>query len=125
MTTELEQEFFNTFGIEPEFGYWCKKFDETNIADCNGIKELSNKCAKCENGYIKYKYYPVITAEKLLEMICIWNYIMPCIDDCIIPIDYLGLKSIVLDKMIRYSEIEYEFDVDALKYQIKQLFNET
>lgn len=124
MTTELEQEFFRVFGIEPEFGYWCKRFDEISIADCNGIKEPSKKCAKCENGYIKYKYYPVITAEKLLKMTCIWNYIMPCIDDCIIPIDYLGLKSVVLDKMIRYSEIEYEFDIDALKYQIKQLFKE-
>lgn len=68
MTTELEQEFFRVFGIEPEFGFWCKRFDETNIADCNGIKEASKKCAKCENGYIKYRYYPYITAEKLLEM---------------------------------------------------------
>ena len=87
MTTQLEQEFYNTFGIEPEPKYWCKRFDETRVADCNGIQDPSTKCAKCENGYIKYRYYPVITAEKLLQMICIWNYIMPCIDDCIIPVD--------------------------------------
>lgn len=122
MITQLEQEFYDTFGIEPK--YWCKRFDETSIADCNGIKEPSKKCAKCENGYIKYRHYPVITTEKLLKMICIWNYIIPCIDDCIIPVDCLGLKSVVLDKMIRYSEIEYEFDTDALKYQIQQLFKE-
>ena len=71
MTTQLEQEFYNTFGIEPEPKYWCKRFDETRIADCNVIKEPSKKCSKCENGYIKYRYYPVITAEKLLRLLCI------------------------------------------------------
>ena len=73
MTTELEQEFYDTFEIESEPGYWCKRFDETSIADCNGIKEPSKKCAKCENGYIKYKYYPIITAEKLIQIFLVLN----------------------------------------------------
>ena len=73
MTSELEQKFYDTFGIKPEFGYWCKRFDETGIANCNGILDAKNKCAKCENGYIKCKYYPEITSEKLLELICILN----------------------------------------------------
>lgn len=123
MTTELEQEFFNTFGIEPKHNKksckHCKYHTKSNFYD-GCIKDIN--FISCPNAKI---FYPKITDRKLLEMICIWNYIMPCIDDCIIPIDYLGLKSVILDKMIRYSEIEYEFDVDALKYQIKQLFNET
>ena len=51
MTTELEQEFYNTFGIEK-----VKNFNYCN----GGIVEY----------YLKY---PDITAEKLLEMICICN----------------------------------------------------
>ena len=120
MTTELEQEFFSTFGIEKQC--ICTYYPEYKERGCKICIKYFQGDKNCNKK--RYKY-PDITAEKLLEMICIWNYIMPCIDDCIIPIDYLGLKSVILDKMIRYSEIEYEFDVDALKYQIKQLFNET
>lgn len=50
MTTELEQEFYDTFGIEKRY-------------------------IILEDDYGKYqtheKLYPKITAEKLLEMICI------------------------------------------------------
>lgn len=73
MTTELEQEFFKTFEIKKLKYYWCKRFDRTSIADCNGIKKPEIHCAKCENGYIKEYYYPEITDSKLLEMICIMN----------------------------------------------------
>lgn len=101
MTTELEQEFFRVFGIEPK-----KLFSARQGINPDAV------------------IYPEITVEKLLQMICIWNYIVPGIDDCIIPVDYLELKSVVLDTMIRYSEIRYEFDINALKYQIQQLFKD-
>ena len=130
MTTELEQEFYDTFGIEPKIDYDYKTIIQ-NVTK-TGYWFDKEYLIKMFNDNQKFKViqvrkninYPDITAEKLLKMTCIWNYIMPCIDDCIIPIDYLGLKSVVLDKMIRYSEIEYEFDVDALKYQIQQLFKD-
>ena len=52
MTTKLEQKFYDTFGIEKRY-------------------------ITLEDDYGKYqtheKLYPEITAEKLLEMICIYN----------------------------------------------------
>lgn len=104
--TELEQEFYKVFEIYPAT---VQEYGATYFWDTIEIDG---------------KRYTPIDDRKLLEMICIWNYIMPCIDDCIIPIDYLGLKSVVLNKIIRYSEIEYEFDINALKHQIQQLFKE-
>ena len=59
MTTKLEQEFFNVFGIEPipikSYGYWLIK---GSIA---------------ENDKGEKVVYPEITDRKLLEMICIMN----------------------------------------------------
>ena len=55
MTSELEQEFFRVFGIEPEYTYI-------------GHYPLTD-----ENGIIQPPKYPEITAERLLEMICIYN----------------------------------------------------
>ena len=64
MTTELEQEFFKVFGIEPipikSYGYWLIK---GSIA---------------ENDKGEKVVYPEISDRKLLEMICIlsaYNYI--------------------------------------------------
>lgn len=131
MTTELEQEFFSMFGIKQEYQYHVRDMGRSYVGNKQMLIDnkhlfMDKERKKSRRLYVANvsKIYPDITAEKLLEMVCIWNYIMPCIDDCIIPIDYLGLKSVVLDKIIRYSEIEYEFDVDALKYQIQQLFKE-
>ena len=54
MKTELEQKFFNTFGIEPFCDLPCNK----RGVECTDNTYCGNK-------------YPDITAEKLLEMICI------------------------------------------------------
>lgn len=54
MTTELEQKFYDTFGIEPFCNLPCNK---------RGVECTDN--TYCGNNY------PDITAEKLLEMICI------------------------------------------------------
>ena len=59
MTTELEQEFFKVFGIEPipikSYGNWLIKGSIT------------------ENDKGEKVVYPEITDRKLLEMICILN----------------------------------------------------
>lgn len=115
MTTKLEQEFYDTFGIEPKNVYWCKRFDETSIADCNGIKEPSKKCAKCENGYIKYRYYPPITDKVILELIIMYLQInnlykyYPSIED---------LKNDILKEFIVRGKNK------IIKQQIQQLFKE-
>lgn len=71
MTTELEQEFFNVFGIEPEEDRFC-------LWECK-IPELENVPCQRKCKYQRHDiYYPEITDRKLLEMICIlsaYNYI--------------------------------------------------
>ena len=58
MTTELEEQFFKTFGVEPE----------CSIEDVKNVKCVEKKCKDCI-----FCMKPEITAEILLEMICILN----------------------------------------------------
>ena len=61
MTTTLEKQFFDTFGIEKK----CtnkKLFVTCNLPGCE---------AYCKQCVIKYESYPEITDRRLLEMICI------------------------------------------------------
>lgn len=55
MTTELEKQFYKTFGIEPTiYSLWDSK--ETQIKN-----------------FKSYEVYPEITDRVLLELICIYN----------------------------------------------------
>lgn len=55
MTTELEEQFYKTFGIEPTvYSIWDSK--ETQIKNFNS-----------------FEVYPEITDHRLLQMICILN----------------------------------------------------
>lgn len=59
MTTELEQEFYNTFGIEPNSKWHkCKDY---NCICCDEYEFCSRR----------EFVYPKITAEKLLQLLCI------------------------------------------------------
>lgn len=96
MTTELEQEFYDTFGIEE--------------------KENLNYT---EKGFIEHTYnYPEITAEKLLEMICIYNNNV-CENEKITPSNINTLKKDVLYWIIT----DFEGN-DKIKHQIQQLFKD-
>ena len=63
--SDLMQKFYDTFGIEPEINYVCDK------RPCK--KGLLKTCADigCSHLYDTREDYPDITAEKLLQMICI------------------------------------------------------
>ena len=89
MTTELEQEFFDTFGIENRF-----------------IIQTHEKL------------YPEITAEKLLELICIlsaYNYIFEDLKADNIE----QLKEEIIKLFLDYPSI-----IEEEKTNIQQLFNE-
>lgn len=101
MITELEQEFFKVFGIEPvpikSYGYWLIK---GSIA---------------ENDKGEKVVYPEITDRVLLELVCIANKYFGDI--------YFGknveqLKKTVLINLAKVS------DVIWVKQQIQQLFKE-
>lgn len=132
MITELEQEFYDTFGIKPEHNdgckladnYWnnenlqkqYKNFDEYLNTNCT--ESDSGLCySTCDFAYDDLKY-PDITAEKLLEMICIYNNNV-YENEKITPSNINTLKEDVLHWFIT------DFvGNDKIKHQIQQLFNE-
>lgn len=114
MTSELEQKFYDTFGIEKQCV--CPYFPEYKENGCEiCIKYFQGK--KDCNEKNQYKY-PDITAEKLLEMICIYNNNV-YENEKITPSNINTLKEDVLHWIINDFEGNEKF-----KYQIQQLFKE-
>lgn len=85
MTTNIERQFFETFGIKPEYQDRCtvedKYWDNEELANKYGTFDqyMNCKCGNQENcttecscAYQK-EVYPQITDHILLEMICILN----------------------------------------------------
>ena len=83
MTTDIERQFFETFGIEPEYQDACtvedKYWDNEELANEYGTFDqyMNCKCGNQENcttecscAYQK-EIYPQITVRILLELICI------------------------------------------------------
>jgi hypothetical protein len=73
MKTELEEEFFKVFGIEPKWRYKVHQFCHFYLCDKKTILEnayLFKERKTCKVKGAK-KVYPEITDRKLLEMICI------------------------------------------------------
>ena len=67
MTTELEQKFYDIFGIEPKYYCTYEKVAENKLEyECTD-NDLE-KCKKCKD---VGKKYPEITAGKLLQLLCI------------------------------------------------------
>lgn len=63
------ERLYKKAGITPRRNWWCRRFDETSIADCNGTRNGEKECSKCEYGYISSEKYPLFTAEKQIELI--------------------------------------------------------
>ena len=107
MVTELEQKFYDTFGIE-------KKCNKETYKLCVG----SLSCNDCQS-----PYYPKITAEKLLEMICILNNYDKY--DCW-AVTVAKLKDAILENCIAVVVLKLLNDtiLEQFKQQIQQLFKE-
>ena len=117
MITELEKEFFDTFGIEP-----ISKWHKCKDYSCVCCDEYDN-CAKRE--FI----YPEITDRRLLEMICIYNEYQNNYDYLVVPINIKTFKNDFFKIMIKsandkYMNKYYCNDVEKLKTNIQQLFKE-
>ena len=116
MTSELEQKFYDTFGIEP-ISKWHKCKDYNCIC-----------CDEYESCSREEFIYSNITAEKLLGMICVYNKFQNNCDKLFTPINIHNLKENLLTLMIK--EIKDETankyfcnDVEKCKIKIQQLFN--
>lgn len=139
MTTELEQEFFKTFGIEPKCIDGCKVEDEywdnEELANKYGTFDIymDAKCGNQENcttlckcAYTK-EVYPEITDRILLELICILNKFIIL---NFLAIELKKLKDEILEECIRcmttpfWNNSKGEQNRKELKHQVQSLFRE-
>ncbi len=117
MTTELEQEFYDTFGIE----------QKVKTIPCYGGHKI-----------VELEPYPEITAEKLLEMICILgngkdgsknlNLYTANEDEwfAVLKDQYNSAYCAAIDKDFKNAILKlciYRADIKDFKNQIQQLFN--
>lgn len=114
MTNELEEQFFDTFGIEPH--YYCADeyvFEAMLEHECTeGNREKCKTCKKV------CKSYPQITDRILLELICILSKYQEnrgsILEICEISLD--EIKEEILKMLI--------YRVDGCKHQVRTLFEE-
>ena len=113
MTTELEQEFFKTFGIE-KINKGCDEYYYVPEAI---------SCKECEDKYcLEHLEYPEITAEKFLELICIHNIYLVT---KLYSLEVKDLKDKILQDLIdekELREIKKDYVNDELKHQVRALF---
>ena len=103
MTTDLEKQFFDTFGIEPITGIGLVKFKEPS--------------------------YPTITDRILLELICIINQSDAYLhgeEYCFEAVNYKDLKEEVISKCKRLAHKNAFSEVTGgnIKRQVRTLFEE-
>lgn len=132
MTTEIEKQFFDTFGIKPKLNRPCEHLLQNKYCDedkpcrdtyfepfpyCVGIDY-------CKKDYKFQKWeYPQITDRKLLELICIDFNENPykcrggesSVDE---------IKERVLSDFIHEFENDLFRDKEEIKYQVQELFKE-
>lgn len=122
MTTELEQEFFKVFKIEPLRHVCYRGFD--NCIDNDYNCHCHNK-KPCKDSHA---IYPEITDRKLLQLLCIYNDMQDCIDLCITPCKYEDIKEtilqILIDEKTNITDYEKGTYMDVMTKQIQQLFKE-
>ena len=110
MTTDLEKQFFDTFGVEPKYRDYRTK---------NG-KIYDNK--NPENRNIRL-CYPQITDRILLELICFNNRHYVTLEDLICPKNIETIKESVLKKFIKRNKefVDNGYSGFCLK-QVQALF---
>lgn len=101
MTTELEEQFFKAFGIEPY-----KLFSARQGINPNAV------------------IYPQITDRKLLEMICILQRFKDITFNNLYFENIEHLKNEVLSQIYKCKLKLHEFNAKQLQQQIQQLFKE-
>lgn len=115
--TNIEQEFFEAFGIKPEEDQFC-------LWECK-IPELENVPCQRECKYQRHDiYYPEITAEKLLELICIHNIFVGAVHS----LEAKDLKEEVLSSLLYELELrrlkKEWFGLNNMKSQVRAVFEE-
>ena len=113
MTTELEQQFFDTFGIEQI------EYTQCNLIDC---KNIYHDCNNCPFHKVYKIDYPQITDKHYLELICIHNTYL---ETNLYSLDYESLKNEILKDLINEQEsreIKKDYVSDDMIHQVQAIF---
>ena len=123
MTTELAQEFFKVFGIEPKWKDKRVKNSKTYYTE----KQAQYLRETTKNRNIQL-CYPEITDRKLLQLLCIYNNMQGCVELCITPCKYEDVKEMTLhfliDEKTNITDHEEGTYMNVMTKQIQQLFKE-
>ena len=126
MTTEIEKQFFEAFGIEPKYEDACELADEywnnehlaneygmfDNYMEAKGCPINKDGCTdNCRHSYTK-EVYPQITDSHYLKMICLIAEKLNCFTNY--DIDYKNLKEYILKEMILEKDYFNKQQVQAL-----------
>ena len=134
MTTELEKQFFDTFGIEPEKIYLCP-LCKSKLSGCTWVGDKQRfECVYSwgehpyymgkeveEKAIIDYEY-PQITDRHYLELIVLHNIYL---ETKLYSLDYKSLKEEILQDLIgeqQLREIKKDDVSDDLKHQVQAIF---
>lgn len=142
MTTELEKQFFDTFGIECNIHFYqqfngaqvprgLEFYKEREKLEKEGIIKIWHKMLnpRPENDCIYWGeyHYPQITDKHYLELICVYNNFQNDTASFFIPFDYKNIKNNILTFLVKEINKKYKNryfcnDVDKLKHQVQVIF---
>jgi len=115
MTTELEKQFFDAFGIEPRKVKIC-----TNTNHCSWKYKLCND--DCKHWKVVRTEYPQITDKHYLELIVLHNIYL---ETKLYHLEVKSLKEEILQDLIyeqQLREIKKDDVSDNLKHQVQAIF---
>ena len=110
MITDIEKQFFETFGIKPRSYLLC-----TSCWDCIDAQP----CEQCHYGKLIEDEYPKITDRILLELICILSE-----SPISISFDTLVLGASDVEKLKGYILLACMGFAKDIKHQVRTLFEE-
>lgn len=117
MTTDIERQFFDTFGIEPEYKICIFQY-------CKNKKEYD-----CENCNDREWHYPEITDRILLELLCLINQVDMYYygeEEFYTGFNYDNFKQEIISKCKRLADKNAFSEVtgENFKHQVQALFKE-
>ena len=118
MATDIERQFFDTFGIEPK--EYCERiYQDSCFKNCPLYSvRKTDECFK----YIEA--YPQITDRILLRLICIWNNACLYLEDSIAPTNYQKVTETVLEYFVDIENYRFDIGKQEIKQQVQALFKE-
>ena len=115
MTTELEKQFFDTFGIKSEMG--CTAYEE--LVETTADLICNDYCTECD--YFK-EVYPQITNKRYIELYCILCDVFNLFDAHRYPVITFRVKDFKENVLKELIQADKYYKHEYIKSQIRKLF---